>query len=58
MANASRGEEKISVTGLKNGNNPSMRVPGDGRVKEDMPARMEGRSAAAYTAPAVAKMGG
>ena len=58
MANASRGEEKITVTGLKNGNNPSMKVPGEGRVKEDMPARQEGRSAARYTEPARAKMGG
>lgn len=58
MANASRGEEKIVVQGMKNGNAPSMRVPGDGKVMEDMPSRREGRSAAHYTEPAKSKMGG
>ena len=58
MAAASRGEEKIVVTGLKSGNSPSMKAPGDGRVKEDMGVRKEGRSASHYTQPSVEKMGG
>lgn len=59
MANASRGEESVKVSGLKDGSNaPPKPVPGGGGVKEDSRSRMEGRSAAHYTAPAKEKFGG
>lgn len=54
---ASRGKEEVKVSNLRPVTGVST-VPGDGGVENEPKSREEGRSAAHFTAPATAKMGG
>ena len=60
MVQKTRGApDPVTVSRLRNGNNPSMDAPGNGRVKDDTRARESfDRSAARYTEPQTAKVGG